>query len=266
MIKSLRHRLSAPRSVVAVGAAAALLAGGVVAAPQASAQDIWATSSFAQGEGVEVDGDIDRTGEGSSEQCIGTGLAVGLPLLLLIPVGLASQLGLAGSSDMMAPLNTAIRDANTQLQNQLGLLDPAAAQAAEELNALLAPFGVTAGQAAIGVGMVAAGVAGTAALLDACGNDGSSASMWWWGENIPNSIIPSGSAEETTPAATETAEPTEGATEETEEPAATETEEPAADSDNGETTDSDEPTSDADTDENTEGETTSEDEPADAAA
>ena len=118
---------------------------------------------------------------GLSDRCIGTGLAVGLPLLLLVPAGLAGQLGIAGSSALMDPVNAAIQDANTQIQNQIGLLDPNAAQAVEDLNAMLAPFGVTAGQAAIGVGMVAAGVAGTAAILDACtGGNGSSATVVGW--------------------------------------------------------------------------------------
>lgn len=122
----------------------------------------------------------DEEEQGPSDRCIGTGLAVGLPLLLLIPAGLASQLGLAGSSALAAPINSAIQDANTEIQRQIGLLDPNAAQAVESLNEMLAPFGVTAGQAAIGVGMVAAGVAGTAAILDACSTGGSSLTGLGW--------------------------------------------------------------------------------------
>lgn len=232
MINPLRRDSTISRSALALGTAAAVFAGGLVAAPNASAQEFDITTLSSQEDGSSVvDFNLEETeGEGSSDSCIATGLGVGLPLLLLIPAGLASQLGLAGSSALADPINAAIQDANTRIQSQIGLLDPNAAQAVESLNEMLAPFGVTAGQAAIGVGMVAAGVAGTSAILDACGgNGGSSAVLSWWGQSEPEPTTPeSTTPESTTPedSAGETTDPSEDETTETTDPSEDETTEP----------------------------------------
>lgn len=224
MNNPLRGRFSVSRSAIALGTAAAVFAGGMVVAPNASAQEVGAetVSSIEEGSSLvdlEVDTNPETGGEGSSnDQCIGTGLTVGLPLLLLVPVGLATQLGLAGTEAIAAQVGDAVRDANTALQNQLGVFNEDAARAVQDLDALLAPFGVTAAQAAIGLGMVAAGVAGSAALLDACGSDeGSSAmSSYWVGADASTTPTPTApadsdeenAAEETTPAEPTDTEPT----------------------------------------------------------
>ncbi|WP_168162168.1 thrombospondin type 3 repeat-containing protein, partial [Corynebacterium sp. HMSC05E07] len=101
---------------------------------------------------------------GSSERCIETGLGVGLPLLFLIPVGLASQLAIPGLKDFIAPINKQIADINARLQMQAGVFNGPLADQMAGINTQLKRFGVTAGS----VALVAAGALAIGLLADAC--------------------------------------------------------------------------------------------------
>ena len=99
-----------------------------------------------------------------SERCINTGLGVGLPLLFLIPVGLASQLAIPGLKDFIAPINKQIADINARLQMQAGVFNGPLADQMAGINAQLKRYGVSAGS----VALVAAGALAIGLLADAC--------------------------------------------------------------------------------------------------
>ncbi|WP_210399725.1 YPDG domain-containing protein, partial [Corynebacterium sp. HMSC072D12] len=127
---------------------------------------------------VEVE---EKTGNGSSdlsskpnERCINTGLGVGIPLLFLIPVGLASQMNIPGLSDFVAPINKQIRDLNTQLQKQAGVFNGPLAGKMAGIDAQLKRFGVDHQQAAGAVALIAAGALAIGLIADACAPGGGS--------------------------------------------------------------------------------------------
>ncbi|MDK6814805.1 hypothetical protein QP363_12550, partial [Corynebacterium sp. UMB6689] len=103
-----------------------------------------------------------------NERCINTGLGVGIPLLFLIPVGLASQMNIPGLSDFVAPINKQIRDLNTQLQKQAGVFNGPLAGKMAGIDAQLKRFGVDHQQAAGAVALIAAGALAIGLIADAC--------------------------------------------------------------------------------------------------
>ena len=103
-----------------------------------------------------------------SERCINTGLGVGIPLLFLIPVGLASQMNIPGLSDFVAPINKQIQNLNTQLQKQAGIFQGPLAGKVAGIDAQLKRFGVDHQQAAGAVALVAAGALAIGLIADAC--------------------------------------------------------------------------------------------------
>lgn len=147
--------------------------------------------------GTQTDnGSSGKDNEGSSNPtCIATGLAAGLPLLALIPLGLASQvkIQLPGVDQFSNQINGALRDFNTQTQRQLGIFNRDISRAIEGAlgggvkvqgteNAGL----ILAGTAAVGIGLLLAdGVmracgaeeyTSSHAIQQAAGGEGSSAS------------------------------------------------------------------------------------------
>ncbi|KKO79233.1 hypothetical protein WU87_08285 [Corynebacterium minutissimum] len=115
------------------------------------------------------DGSADWTGSSNlSERCINTGLGIGIPLLFLIPVGLASQMNIPGLSEFVAPINKQIQDLNTRLQQQAGLFNGPLADQVNGINAQLKRFGADYQQAAGAVALIAAGALAIGLLADAC--------------------------------------------------------------------------------------------------
>ena len=110
----------------------------------------------------------------SNQRCINTGLGVGIPLLFLIPVGLASQMNIPGLSDFVAPINKQIRDLNTQLQKQAGVFNGPLAGKMAGIDAQLKRFGVDHQQAAGAVALIAAGALAIGLIADACAPGGGS--------------------------------------------------------------------------------------------
>ena len=103
-----------------------------------------------------------------NQRCLATGLGVGIPLLFLIPVGLASQMNIPGLSDFVAPINKQIRDLNTQLQKQAGVFNGPLAGKMAGIDAQLKRFGVDHQQAAGAVALIAAGALAIGLIADAC--------------------------------------------------------------------------------------------------
>ena len=130
---------------------------------------------------TEPEGNGSSDGSGSSDlsskpnqRCINTGLGVGIPLLFLIPVGLASQMNIPGLSDFVAPINKQIRDLNTQLQKQAGVFNGPLAGKMAGIDAQLKRFGVDHQQAAGAVALIAAGALAIGLIADACAPGGGS--------------------------------------------------------------------------------------------
>ncbi|MFH6890049.1 hypothetical protein [Corynebacterium aurimucosum] len=95
-------------------------------------------------------------------------MGVGIPLLFLIPVGLASQMNIPGLKDFVAPINKQIRDLNTQLQKQAGVFNGPLAGKMAGIDAQLKRFGVDHQQAAGAVALIAAGALAIGLIADAC--------------------------------------------------------------------------------------------------
>ncbi|WP_252970631.1 putative Ig domain-containing protein, partial [Corynebacterium guaraldiae] len=103
-----------------------------------------------------------------SQRCINTGLGVGIPLLFLIPVGLASQMNIPGLKDFVAPINKQIQNLNTQLQKQAGVFNGPLAGKVAGIDAQLKRFGIDHQQAAGAVALIAAGALAIGLIADAC--------------------------------------------------------------------------------------------------
>ena len=80
--------------------------------------------------------------EDEKNRCIAAGVGFGLPLLALIPLGIALTVGIPGLEDEVAQFNANIERANTELQKQLGIFNPEMAARAAEVNAQLKEYGM----------------------------------------------------------------------------------------------------------------------------
>lgn len=101
-------------------------------------------------------------------KCIASGVGFGLPLLALIPLGIATQTAIPGLSDIAEQVSRQLELANTQLQQQLGILNPALAEQAAALNAQLRQARMNLASLAAGVALIAAGVTAAVVIYDAC--------------------------------------------------------------------------------------------------
>ncbi|MGV0433048.1 YPDG domain-containing protein [Corynebacterium sp. 20_84] len=103
--------------------------------------------------------------EGCTESLIG----FGLPLLALIPLGIASQTAIPGLQDIQAQVGRQIQDANSALQNQLGIMDPRLAKAAADFDAQLKGAGTNLNQVLGGLAVLAYGIAAITTIATKCG-------------------------------------------------------------------------------------------------
>lgn len=138
------------------------------------------SGSSIEGAGSSAEGQGTLTGSsqesGLPGKCKVALLGLGVPLLALIPVALVSQLAISGASQIGGQLGAQIRQANSAIQSQIGLLNPQVASQVESANAALKQFGLTAGSAALAVAGAGVGLALLAGVLAACLGDGSSSS------------------------------------------------------------------------------------------
>ena len=107
-------------------------------------------------------------------KCAATAAGFGLPLLALIPIGLATQMQIPGVSDFVAQANAQIQAANTQIQQQAGLFNPQLAAQVDAVNQQLGKFGADLATVAGGLALVAAGILAGTLIYDNCSPDGGS--------------------------------------------------------------------------------------------
>ncbi|MGV0343451.1 hypothetical protein ACUY3P_03915, partial [Corynebacterium lehmanniae] len=126
----------------------------------------------------------DGAGNSTTEQvgidtgkCVATSLGFGLPLLALIPLGLATQMEIPGLSNVVADANAQLQAANTRIQQQLGLFNPEIAAQVDAANKQLAQFGADLGTVAAGIALIAAGILAGTLIYDNCSPNGGGSSV-----------------------------------------------------------------------------------------
>ena len=110
-------------------------------------------------------------------KCVATSLGFGLPLLALIPLGLATQMEIPGLSNVVADANAQLQAANTRIQQQLGLFNPEIAAQVDAANKQLAQFGADLGTVAAGIALIAAGILAGTMIYDNCSPNGGGSSV-----------------------------------------------------------------------------------------
>ena len=110
-------------------------------------------------------------------KCVATSLGFGLPLLALIPLGLATQMEIPGLSNVVADANAQLQAANTRIQQQLGLFNPEIAAQVDAANRQLAQFGADLGTVAAGIALIAAGILAGTLIYDNCSPNGDGSSV-----------------------------------------------------------------------------------------
>lgn len=146
---------------------------GTLSSENGSGSSIEGAGSSAEGQGTLTGSSQESGLPGKCEVAL---LGLGVPLLALIPVALVSQLAISGASQLGDQLGAQIRQANSAIQSQVGLLNPQVASQVEAANAALKQFGLTAGSAALAVAGAGVGLTLLAGVLAACLGNGSSSS------------------------------------------------------------------------------------------
>ena len=112
--------------------------------------------------------EAEQTGSSMEPKCVAALAGWGVPLLALIPLGLATQLNIPGMENIQAMGQQIADQFNDAVQQALS--NPALAQ----LNAVLAENGQSIGTAAGALGAIALGIAALSTISAACSDGGSS--------------------------------------------------------------------------------------------
>ncbi|WP_210384743.1 Ig-like domain-containing protein, partial [Corynebacterium sp. HMSC055D05] len=110
-------------------------------------------------------------------KCVATSVGFGLPLIALLPIGLATQLEIPGLSDFAAQANAQIQNFNTQIQQQMGIFNPQVASQVDAINAKLGQYGTDIATVAGGLALIAAGILAGTIIYDNCSPNGGGSSV-----------------------------------------------------------------------------------------
>ncbi|WP_288858094.1 Rib/alpha-like domain-containing protein [uncultured Corynebacterium sp.] len=116
-------------------------------------------------------------GKVNAGACAATAVGFGLPLIALLPLGLASQIQIPVLSDLAGQVEAQLKTANTRIQQQAGIFNPEMARQAERINAQLRTVGADLGMVVAGIALIAAGVLAGTFIYDACKPGGPSSSV-----------------------------------------------------------------------------------------
>ena len=115
------------------------------------------------------------------KRCAPAAAGVGIPLLFLLPIGLASQMNIPGFSPLVKQVSAQIDGINRQLgaqnaalQKQLGIYNGPLARQANQINVMLQKS--EAGRVGGGIALAAAGVLALGLVANACSPNGGSSS------------------------------------------------------------------------------------------
>ncbi|OIR46040.1 YPDG domain-containing protein [Corynebacterium sp. NML130628] len=110
-------------------------------------------------------------------RCAASAVGFGLPLIALLPLGLASQIQIPVLSDVAAQVDAQLKAVNTRIQQQAGVFNPEMARQAEQINAQLRTVGADLGMVAAGIVLIAAGILAGTVIYDNCKPGGPSSSV-----------------------------------------------------------------------------------------
>ena len=110
-------------------------------------------------------------------RCAASAVGFGLPLIALLPLGLASQIQIPVLSDVAAQVDAQLKMVNTRIQQQAGIFNPEMARQAEQINAQLRTVGADLGMVAAGIVLIAAGILAGTVIYDNCKPGGPSSSV-----------------------------------------------------------------------------------------
>ena len=99
-------------------------------------------------------------------KCVASAVGFGLPLIALLPLGLASQIQIPVLSDVAAQVDAQLKTVNTRIQQQAGVFNPEMARQAEQINAQLRAVGADLGMVAAGIVLIAAGILAGTVIYD----------------------------------------------------------------------------------------------------
>ena len=116
-------------------------------------------------------------GKINAGRCAASAVGFGLPLIALLPLGLASQIQIPGLSDFAAQASAQLQAANTHIQQQAGIFNPEMARQVEQINAQLRTVGADLGMVAAGIVLIAAGILAGTVIYDNCKPGGPSSSV-----------------------------------------------------------------------------------------
>ena len=109
------------------------------------------------------------------ERCAPAAAGLGLPLLFLLPIGLASQMNIPGFSPLVKQVSAQIDGINRQLaqqnvalQKQLGIYNGPLAKQASQIDLMLKKVSPEAGRIGGGVALAAAGALALGLLINSC--------------------------------------------------------------------------------------------------
>ena len=105
-------------------------------------------------------------------KCVATTLGFGLPLIALLPIGLATQMDIPGVTPIANEVSARLEQANSQIQQQLGIFNPQMAGQVAEINARLKEVGGDLSMVAAGIALIAAGILAGTLIYDNCSPNG----------------------------------------------------------------------------------------------
>ena len=122
-------------------------------------------------------------------KCVPALIGWSVPLLALIPLGIASQVAIPGLEGLQQQIGEQIKNVNTELQRQLGLMNPELAETASRFDDQLKAAGSNLTQTLAGLAILAYGIGALAHILSVClPTDNVPAEKQSSQENLPRNI------------------------------------------------------------------------------
>ena len=116
-------------------------------------------------------GDRDKP-EIDTGKCIASALGFGLPMIALLPLGLASQVDVPGLTPIANELSARLEQVNAQIQQQIGVYNPQMASQVAEINARLKSVGADLFTVVTSLALITAGILTGTMIYKNCVPDG----------------------------------------------------------------------------------------------
>ena len=120
------------------------------------------------------DGPSSKLTEDERNRCIAVSVGFGLPLIALVPIGLALSASIPGLTPVVEQVSNQIQRVNSELQRQLGVFNPEAARMSAQLDATLRQFGLGTAQVGSALAALVIGITAAASIASACTPGGGS--------------------------------------------------------------------------------------------